>query len=194
MFSPARGQRTSHDCVQRGGSCRLWGHHWVLVRQVHYNNICLEFLVSTLFKLSDHTPRLLSSSMWMVTEWRMTLWGISRYSGRVTDCSSPRTGQTRGSSWLSIRRISENKLNIWSFRRMTLRVRESQAVSGVLVIKCNANIGQFWDKTQQNDKKTRISLVLSGEAYWQTSQLSVTVISKPSYMLESKSSSNTGQS
>ena len=81
-----------------------------------------------------------------------------------------------------------------SFRRMTLRVRETQAVSGVLVIKCNANIGQFYlrQNLKQNDKKIRISLVLSGEAYWQTSQLSVTVISKPNYMLESKSSSNTG--
>ena len=37
-------------------------------------------------------------------------------------------------------------------------------------------------------------MYITGEAYWQTSQLSVTVISKPSYMLESKSSSNTGQS
>ena len=78
-----------------------------------------------------------------------------------------------------------------SFRRMTLRVRETQAVSGVLVIKCNANIGQFYLRQNLN-KMTSISLVLSGEAYWQTSQLSVTVISKPSYMLESKSSSNTG--
>ena len=40
------------------------------------------------------------------------------------------------------RNILRLTLNI--YRRMTLRVRESQAVSGVLVIKCNANIGQFY--------------------------------------------------
>jgi len=54
-----------------------------------------------------------------------------------------------------------------SYRRMTLRVRESH--SGSISVKCNANIG---------------------EAYWKTSQANVNVISKPSYMLESRSSSN----
>ena len=39
-------------------------------------------------------------------------------------------------------------------------------------MKCNANIG---------------------EAYWQTASATVAVLAKPSYMLESRSSSNSGQ-
>ena len=56
---------------------------------------------------------------------------------------------------------------------MTLRVREGHSKAGKIIVKCNAKIG---------------------EAYWQTSQREISVISKPSYMLESRSSSNSGDS
>ena len=59
------------------------------------------------------------------------------------------------------------------FRKMTLRVREGHSKAGKIIVKCNAKIG---------------------EAYWQTSQREISVISKPSYMLESRSSSNSGDS
>ena len=58
-----------------------------------------------------------------------------------------------------------------SFRKMRLVVRDSHSESGVVNVKCNANIG---------------------EAYWQTSHVNVNVITKPSYMLESRSHSNSG--
>jgi len=57
-----------------------------------------------------------------------------------------------------------------SYRRMCLKVRDSYSQKGVINVKCNAKIG---------------------EAYWQTSQENINVITKPSYMLESRSSSNT---
>ena len=56
-------------------------------------------------------------------------------------------------------------------RRMSLKVREGHSKAGKINVKCNAKIG---------------------EAYWQTSQIGITVI-KPSYMLESRSSSNSGR-
>ena len=55
---------------------------------------------------------------------------------------------------------------------MSLKVRDSYSQKGVINVKCNAKIG---------------------EAYWQTSQENINVITKPSYMLESRSSSNTGK-
>ena len=50
-------------------------------------------------------------------------------------------------------------------------MREGHSKAGKINVKCNAKIG---------------------EAYWQTSQIDITVINKPSYMLESRSSSNSG--
>lgn len=56
-----------------------------------------------------------------------------------------------------------------SFRKMRLVVRESHSEAGVVNVKCNANIG---------------------EAYWQTSQLNINVVNKPSFKLQSRSHSN----
>jgi len=56
-----------------------------------------------------------------------------------------------------------------SYRKMRFTVRESHFSADSLVVKCNANIG---------------------EAYWQTSQVEIQIIGKPSYMLESRSTSN----
>ena len=58
-----------------------------------------------------------------------------------------------------------------SFRKMRLLVKETHSQAGVVNVKCNANIG---------------------EAYWQTSNIDITVISSPSYMLESRSHSHSG--
>lgn len=54
-----------------------------------------------------------------------------------------------------------------SYRKMRFTVRENHFREDSLVVKCNANIG---------------------EAYWQTSQVAIRIIGKPSYMLESRSS------
>ena len=59
-----------------------------------------------------------------------------------------------------------------SFRKMRLVVRESHSEAGVVNVKCNANIG---------------------EAYWQTSQLNINVVNKPSFKLQSRSHSNSGK-
>ena len=59
-----------------------------------------------------------------------------------------------------------------SFRKMRLLVKETHSQAGVVNVKCNANIG---------------------EAYWQTSNMDITVISSPSYMLESRSHSHSGK-
>jgi len=56
-----------------------------------------------------------------------------------------------------------------SYRKMRFTVRENHLSASSLVVKCNANIG---------------------EAYWQTSDATIQIIGKPSYMLESRSNSN----
>jgi len=55
------------------------------------------------------------------------------------------------------------------FRKMRFTVRDNHLSASSLVVKCNANIG---------------------EAYWQTSDAIIQIIGKPSYMLESRSNSN----
>lgn len=57
-----------------------------------------------------------------------------------------------------------------SYRKMRFTVRENHFSKSSLVVKCNAKIG---------------------EAYWQTSQVEIPIMGKPSYMLESRSTSNT---
>ena len=57
------------------------------------------------------------------------------------------------------------------FRKMRFTVRDNHLSASSLVVKCNANIG---------------------EAYWQTSDATIQIIGKPSYMLESRSNSNSG--
>jgi len=56
-----------------------------------------------------------------------------------------------------------------SYRKMRFTVRENHLFASSLVVKCNANIG---------------------EAYWQTRSETIQIIGKPSYMLESRSNSN----
>ena len=78
----------------------------------------------------------------------MTPWGPHRYSGRATGCSSLHTGQAFFyiiHFWIprDLKRFVNLTWLLITCRRMTLRVRESQAVSGVVVVKCNANIGQL---------------------------------------------------
>ena len=59
-----------------------------------------------------------------------------------------------------------------SYRRLSLLARPAHLAAKRIVVKCTARIG---------------------EAYWQTSDATITVVSKPSYMLESRSNSNSGQ-
>ena len=165
ILSSTWGQRTQDNNKQKRDSCWSRSGGGVLVRQVS----------SALWKMNCFETKSTTSRSHPAADLQFFLNGngVKDNSLGTTQIFRESDGILE-SSYRYIEWMERKKREVRRcFRKMTLRVREGHSKAGKIIVKCNAKIG---------------------EAYWQTSQREISVISKPSYMLESRSSSNSGDS